>query len=133
MTRIRGAHTAPEKTVRAFLRKNGFHIRLHAASLPGRPDIVVPECRSAIFVNGCFWHGHAGCNRAGLPTTRTAFWRTKIAGNMRRDRRNNTDLRRLGWHVITVWQCQLTPKKLENRFKSLLTRLRALVEPSRVP
>jgi DNA mismatch endonuclease (patch repair protein) len=133
MARIRGAHTAPEKTVRSFLRKNGFRIRLHAASLPGKPDIVVPECRSAIFVNGCFWHGHAGCNRAGLPATRTAFWRTKIAGNMRRDRRNNADLRRLGWHVITVWQCQLTPQKLENRFKSLLTRLRAIVEASRVP
>jgi DNA mismatch endonuclease (patch repair protein) len=131
MSRIRGMHTAPERTVRFFLRKNGFRLRLHAASLPGRPDILVPECRTAIFVNGCFWHGHAGCKRAALPTTRTPFWRSKIAGNIRRDRRNNRALQKLGWHVVTVWQCQLTVTKIGARLRSLITRLRALSEESR--
>jgi len=128
MARVRGTHTTPEKTVRTFLRKSGFRLRLYVASLPGKPDILVPECRAALFVNGCFWHGHLGCKRAVLPATRTAFWRAKIAGNVLRDRRNNITLKRMGWHVITIWQCQLTPKKVQTRFKSLLARLRLLAK-----
>jgi DNA mismatch endonuclease (patch repair protein) len=131
MAAIRSVHTKPEIVLRAFLRRSGFRIHLHVASLPGTPDITVPRYRTAIFVNGCFWHGHRGCKRAALPATRTAFWRAKIAGNLRRDRRNNAALRRLGWHVVTVWQCQLTPQKVEGRFRSLLTRLRELSESSR--
>jgi DNA mismatch endonuclease, patch repair protein len=133
MSCIRGTDTAPERTVRAFLRKSGFHLRSHAAYLPGKPDILVPECRAAVFVNGCFWHGHAGCKRAALPTTRAAFWRSKIAGNVRRDRRNNKALQKMGWHVVTVWQCQLTATKIRGRFKSLLTRLTTLAGTPRHP
>jgi DNA mismatch endonuclease (patch repair protein) len=128
MARIRGAHTTPERTVRAFLRKSGFRLRLYAASLPGKPDILVPACRAAVFVNGCFWHGHSRCKRAALPATRTAFWHAKIAGNIKRDHRNNTALKRMGWHVVTIWQCQLTPKKVQKRFRSLLARLRLLAK-----
>lgn len=130
MASIRGAHTTPEITVRAFLRRKGFRIRLHVASLPGKPDIAVPQCRAAIFVNGCFWHGHRGCKRASLPATRSAFWRKKIASNSFRDFRTNRALRRLGWHVLTVWQCQLTPRKVEQRLKSLLSQLGKFGRPA---
>jgi DNA mismatch endonuclease (patch repair protein) len=126
MASIRGVDTTPEITLRAFLRRSGFRIRLHAPSLPGKPDITVPGCGAAVFVNGCFWHGHRNCKRAALPATRLAFWRKKIASNCRRDRRNKAALQKLGWHVITVWQCQLAPAKVERRLESLLTRLRTL-------
>lgn len=126
MARIRGVDTNPEKTVRAFLRKRGFRLRLHPASLPGKPDVLVPECRTAIFVNGCFWHGHTSCKRAALPKTRATFWRVKIAGNMARDKRNKTALKKLGWHVVTVWQCQLSPKKVESSLSRLLSQLQTL-------
>jgi DNA mismatch endonuclease (patch repair protein) len=125
MARIRGAHTRPEKTVRTFLRKSGFRLRLNAALFPGKPDILIPECRTAVFVNGCFWHGHRGCKRGELPATRTDFWRRKIAGNVRRDRRNKAALKKLGWQVVTIWQCQLTSRKIAGRFRYLLARLRA--------
>jgi DNA mismatch endonuclease, patch repair protein len=123
MARIRGAHTRPEKTVRTFLRKSGLRLQLNAALLPGKPDILIPDRRTAVFVNGCFWHGHGGCKRAALPATRAEFWRTKISGNIRRDRRNKAALKKLGWQVVTIWQCQLTPKKIAARFRSLLARL----------
>lgn len=131
MARIRSANTAPEETVGAFLRKNGFRLRLHTPDLPGKPDILIPDCRTAIFVNGCFWHGHSRCKRAGLPSTRPAFWQTKIAGNVRRDRRTKAALKKLGWYVVTVWQCQLTSKRIARRFKSLLSRIQTFAEASR--
>jgi DNA mismatch endonuclease (patch repair protein) len=130
MARIHGVHTNPEKTVRSFLRKSGFRLRFHLASLPGKPDILVPECRTAIFVNGCFWHGHAGCRRAGLPKTRGSFWRAKIAGNIARDKRNKVALKKLGWHVVTVWQCRLSPRKIEKSLSGLLGRLQTLADAS---
>lgn len=123
MARIRGVHTRPEKTVRTFLRKTGLRLQLNAALLSGKPDILIPDRRTAVFVNGCFWHGHSGCKRAALPATRSEFWRTKIAGNIRRDRRNKAALKKLGWQVVTIWQCQLTPKRIGARFRSLLARL----------
>jgi DNA mismatch endonuclease (patch repair protein) len=128
MANIRSVHTRPEKIVQAFLRRAGFRIHLHRASLPGKPDITVPQPRTAIFVNGCFWHGHGGCKRAGLPATRTAFWKRKISSNVLRDRRNIAALQKLGWHVVTVWQCQLAPSKIDKRFKSLLLRLQTIAQ-----
>ena len=128
MASIRGMHTKPEITVRAFLRRQGFRMRLHPSSLPGKPDIAVPDCHAAIFVNGCFWHGHKGCKRASLPATRSGFWRNKIASNSRRDSRTNATLRRMGWHVITVWQCQLAPAKVERRLRHLSAQLAKLAQ-----
>jgi DNA mismatch endonuclease (patch repair protein) len=126
MASIRSVDTRPEILVRAVLRHSGFRVRLHTASLPGKPDIAIFRYRAAIFVNGCFWHGHEGCKRAGLPATRSTFWRKKIASNAQRDRRNNAALRKLGWHVFTVWQCQLSSAKVERRLATLLARLRML-------
>lgn len=123
MAGIHGAHTLPEKAVRSFLRQRGFRFRLHSSCLPGKPDFVIPDLHVAIFVNGCFWHGHTRCKRGALPTTRVEFWQQKISGNVSRDRRNASALRRLGWRVITVWQCQLTPRKVSGRFARLMTTL----------
>ena len=112
MAAIRGKNTKPELTVRRFLHARGFRFRLHSASLPGRPDIVLPKHRTAVFVNGCFWHQHANCRLASLPASNRRFWREKLIGNRRRDRRKAQALRAAGWKVLTIWQCQLDVKRL---------------------
>src|ERR1700741_1728092 len=103
MSRVRGSNTLPEKQVERFLRRGGVRFRRHDRRLPGTPDIVVPQARVAIFVNGCFWHGHAGCDFARLPSTRKKFWSEKIQTNKKRDRRVRRALQRMGWRVVTVW------------------------------
>ncbi|MDI7267573.1 MAG: very short patch repair endonuclease [Myxococcota bacterium] len=106
MSRVRGQNTQPELIVRSSLHRRGHRFRLHVRELPGCPDIVLPRHRSVVFVHGCFWHGHKGCRLAALPTTRRLFWRTKFSGNARRDTLVVRRLRRLGWRVLIVWQCQ---------------------------
>ena len=111
MARIRGKDTTPERTVRSVLHRLGYRFRLHGPGLPGTPDIIFPSRRKVIFVHGCFWHGHLRCKRASLPKTRTAFWRNKIGGNRARDSRTVERLRRLGWRVLQVWQCQIVDRE----------------------
>jgi len=106
MSRIRGRDTTPELAVRRFLHRSGFRFRLHA-DLPGRPDIVLPRWRTAILVHGCFWHRHAGCRLATTPSTNCEFWTRKFEQNTARDRRTTRALRRAGWKVIVVWQCEI--------------------------
>lgn len=106
MSRVRGKDTAPELSVRAALRKLGIRYRLHAKELPGKPDIVNRKRRWAIFVHGCFWHGHR-CGRGRLPTTNVEFWKAKIAANQERDRSAISKLRERGWITLVVWECQL--------------------------
>ena len=105
MAAVRGENTRPELLVRHLLFGLGYRYRLHAKNLPGRPDIVFRSRRCAVFVNGCFWHGH-DCRRSSIPTSNVEFWRRKIDGNRERDRRVLKELRRAGWRVLTVWQCQ---------------------------
>jgi DNA mismatch endonuclease (patch repair protein) len=124
MAKIRGTNTGPEVLLRSILHRQGFRFRLHVRALPGKPDIVVRKYRAAIFVNGCFWHHHARCKKATLPLTRAAFWRKKILGNAARDRRTRAALRHLGWNVITVWQCQLVPTKIESCIAGVVAHLR---------
>jgi len=112
MAAIRGKNTKPELTVRRFLHALGFRFRLHSTSLPGRPDIVLPKHRTAVFVHGCFWHHHANCRLATTPASNRRFWREKLMGNRRRDRRKAEALRTAGWKVLTIWQCQLDGKRL---------------------
>src|SRR5262245_2580537 len=107
MARIGGRDTAPELQVRRLLHALGFRFRLHAAELPGKPDIILPRHRKLVLIHGCFWHCHRGCPRAALPRTNARFWREKLAGNKARDRRVRTELRKLGWDVLVLWQCQL--------------------------
>lgn len=120
MGRIRQKHSAPELAVQAILRDIGIRYRLHQRSLPGSPDICIPAKTCAIFVHGCFWHRHASCKKASTPKTRIAFWNDKFTQNVRRDARNSTKLRRLGWRVITVWECQCRDYE---RLKARLARL----------
>lgn len=107
MSSIRGKNTKPEILVRKGLHARGFRFRLHNKKLPGSPDIVLPKYGVAIMVNGCFWHGHKGCRYATKPKTNVEFWETKIARNRHRDEVTNAHLEALGWHVITVWECEL--------------------------
>lgn len=106
MRRVRGKHTKPERAVRRVAHALGYRFRLHRRDLPGTPDLVFPRLGRAIFVHGCFWHRHEGCARTTTPKTRAAYWREKFEQNMRRDRRNLAALRRLGWEVLVVWECQ---------------------------
>jgi len=106
MSRIRGKDTAPERQVRSVLHRAGYRFRLHRKDLPGRPDIVLPKYRTVVFVHGCFWHRHPGCRFAYSPKSRIAFWQKKFDANVERDRRNSRELRRLGWKVVTVWECE---------------------------
>ncbi len=93
--------------VRSVLHRAGHRFRLHDRRLPGTPDIVLPRHRLAIFVHGCFWHGHVGCKRATLPASRTEFWREKIARNAARDDEAVWRLQAMGWRSLTLWSCEL--------------------------
>lgn len=107
MGSIRSTNTKPELYVRRVAHAMGYRFRLHRKDLPGRPDLAFPKYRTVIFVHGCFWHRHPRCVFATTPKTRAAFWATKFAANVERDSRNKSDLRRLGWRVIVLWECEL--------------------------
>lgn len=110
MSGIRGKNTRPEIMVRQALHKAGFRFRLHRKDLPGKPDLVLPKYQAAIFVHGCFWHGH-DCRYFKIPKTRTDFWMAKIASNSSRDQRDIEALRKLGWRVMIVWECEIRDRK----------------------
>jgi len=106
MANIRGRDTAPELAVRRIAHRMGLRFRLHRNDLPGRPDLVFPKHRLAVFVHGCFWHRHEGCRHASTPKSRTDFWTEKFAANVERDARQEAALRALGWRVLVIWQCE---------------------------
>lgn len=106
MSRVRAKDTRPEMIVRRLLHSLGFRFRLHRRDLPGRPDIVLPSYRAAVFVHGCFWHGH-DCSLFRLPATRTEFWAAKIAANRRRDGDAVSALHDIGWRSLLIWECAL--------------------------
>ena len=106
MASVLTKNTGPELAVRRIVHRLGYRFRLHRKDLPGSPDLALPGRRKVIFVHGCYWHGH-GCKWGRLPKSRLDYWTSKIANNRARDARNRTDLRRAGWKVHTVWQCEL--------------------------
>lgn len=106
MGRIKGTNTKPELTTRRVLHAMGRRFRLHHPDLPGRPDIVLPRHRIAIFVHGCFWHRHKGCRLATTPKTRADYWEAKFDANIARDRIAETALAAAGWKVVIVWECE---------------------------
>ena len=118
MRKVRSKDTKPELKVRRALHRMGLRFRLHRKDLPGSPDIVFPRHRVALFVNGCFWHGHRDCKRSKLPSTRREFWRNKISANVNRDARNKAALEKLGWRVFVVWECEI---KTDEEVASLAT------------
>ena len=107
MASVRQKGTKPEMTVRRALHRLGYRYRLHCGDLPGRPDLVFSSRRKVLFVNGCFWHWHAGCSRARVPSSNPDFWLAKLQRNRRRDAESIADLRDLGWESLTVWECEL--------------------------
>ena len=107
MSRIKGKDTTPEMLIRRWLWKNGYRYRLHRKDLAGKPDIVLPQYRTAIFVHGCFWHRH-GCRATTTPVSRPNFWNAKFQENVSRDKRNIEDLLNSEWRVMVIWECSLT-------------------------
>lgn len=114
MGRIRGKDTKPEMRVRKLVHSMGYRYRLHRKDLPGNPDLVFPARRKAIFIHGCFWHRHpsARCRLARLPKSRLDFWLPKLEENHRRDKRNLSKLKALGWAAMTIWECQISKNQV---------------------
>ena len=119
MAAIRGKDTKPEMIVRKYLFSRGLRFRVQVRKLPGNPDIALPKYRTVIFVNGCFWHGHEGCKYYVIPKSNTEFWTRKITRNIERDKRVQQELARMGWHCMTIWECELKPKKREQTLLAL--------------
>lgn len=123
MSAIKGKNTKPELLVRKFLFAHGFRYKLNHPHLPGHPDIVLRKYRTCIFVNGCFWHKHEGCKYFVVPKTRTDFWLNKINRNQERDKEVKKQLSKMGWHSITIWECELKPSNKDKTLESLLDTL----------
>ena len=121
MAAIHSKDTKPEMIVRKGLWSKGFRYRLNSPRLPGHPDLVLRKYRTCIFVNGCFWHGHEGCCK--IPNTNREFWVAKIKRNQERDIETQKRLAEMGWHCITIWECELKPSKREQTLKSLVFTL----------
>lgn len=119
MSRIKGKNTKPEILVRKYLFSKGFRFRLNVSSLSGKPDVVLKKYRTIIFINGCFWHGHDGCKYFILPKTRSQWWKDKIQRTQIRDGLNKDILRKSGWNIITIWECQLRKDKREDTLMAL--------------
>jgi DNA mismatch endonuclease, patch repair protein len=117
MSRIKSENTSPEIRVRSVIHRLGYRFSLHRKDLPGKPDIVLPKYDTVIFVHGCFWHRHKGCKFAYSPKSRIDFWKEKFFGNVKRDKNNKIKLKRLGWHVVTIWECETdSDDKIEEVF-----------------
>ena len=129
MQRIRSKDTKPEVLVRKFLFSQGFRYRKNDRRLPGHPDIVLPKYHTVVFVHGCFWHRHPDCSKASTPSNNREFWQLKFDKNVERDFREQQKLEEMGWHVIVVWECELSDKlKRNKRLDSLVKEITA-IEP----
>jgi DNA mismatch endonuclease (patch repair protein) len=122
MARVRSKDTKPEMLVRRMVFGMEYRYRLHSGKLPGRPDLVFPSRKKAIFVHGCYWHRHEGCALARYPKSRTDFWISKLEGNKERDTRKLAQLTHLGWKVLIVWECELRDRA------AMAERLRLFLE-----
>jgi DNA mismatch endonuclease (patch repair protein) len=120
MRSIKSRDTSPERLVRKLLSANGYRYRLHSKHLPGRPDIVFAGRKKAIFIHGCFWHGHPCKRGARMPKTNAIYWRAKIERNRLRDKRNVRLLHKAGWKTKIIWECELKRKTLLNSLQGFL-------------
>lgn len=107
MSKIRGKNTKPELLLRSALFKLGLRYRIHRRDLPGKPDIIFPRLKKALFVHGCFWHFHQDCREGRIPSTNSKFWKEKLEKNILKDKRNIKSLEDMGWQVITIWECDI--------------------------
>lgn len=113
MSLVRSKDTKPEMVVRRLLHRLGYRYRLHVRDLPGSPDLVFPSRKAVIFVSGCYWHRHNCVNGRRLPKTRSEWWENKLEANRKRDQTQQRQLRRHGWRVLIVWECQITPSQID--------------------
>ena len=121
MRAVKSRDTAPEMTVRRLVYSMGYRYRLHRKDLPGKPDLAFKRRRKVIFIHGCFWHGHDCKRGARVPKNNREYWETKITRNRERDRQHDEDLKREGWRVFVVWECQIRePEAVAERIKSFL-------------
>jgi DNA mismatch endonuclease (patch repair protein) len=120
MSRVRSKNTVPELQIRTLVHGMGYRFRIHRRDLPGTPDLVFPSRRKVIFVHGCFWHRHGKCALSRIPKSRVDFWTTKLNANASRDVVNVKTLRKAGWKVLVVWECQIGRFDLEKRITTFL-------------
>ncbi len=132
MSRIRGKDTRPEMVVRRRLHSEGFRYSLHSRRLPGCPDIVLRRYHTVIFINGCFWHGHPGCDNFRMPRSNVEFWQEKIRRNKERDAAEAAALEALGWNVIVVWECELSRRARDLTLRNLVDAVRRNIEPESI-
>lgn len=123
MSMVKGKDTKPEIIVRRFLFSNGIRFRVNDKRLFGIPDIVLPKYKTVIFINGCFWHGHENCKYFIIPKTRSEWWKNKIEGTRKRDKKNYDDLVMNNWEVKIIWECELKSNKKECTLENLLLNL----------
>ncbi len=122
---IRGKGTKPELALRKLVSSLGYRYRLHQTKLPGKPDLVFPGRKKVIFIHGCFWHRHIGCKNARWPKSKLDFWKPKLLGNARRDKRKMAELVEMGWTPLVIWECELRDVEyLTNMIKTFLGRLK---------
>ena len=126
MRQIRSKDTKPEIAIRSLIHEMGYRFRLHAPTLPGKPDLVFRGRKKIVEVRGCFWHRHFGCVDSHVPKSRTEYWGPKLRGNVRRDVQNLKSLKGLGWKVLVIWECEVTQSnatKLQSKLKRFLGRI----------
>jgi len=130
MSRIRGRDTKPELALRKLLHRMGFRYRTHGTTLPGRPDLVFAKYRAVVFVHGCFWHRHFGCDFATTPASNTAFWQKKFSGTVERDSRSVASLMTNRWRVAIVWECAIedAPERAAAKISTWLLGSKATLE-----
>lgn len=123
MSQIRSKDTKPEEKVRKYLFAHGFRYRKNVRKLPGCPDVVLPKYETVIFVQGCFWHMH-DCGRFHWPSSNQEYWEPKIRRNVERDQTNKEQLQALGWKVLTVWECELKKKNIDETMNRVMREIR---------
>jgi len=123
MSKVPSSNTTPEKLVRKWLHGEGFRFRINVENLPGKPDIVLKKYNTIIFVHGCFWHRHKNCKRASMPATNSKYWEDKFQKNIERDKRNKKELKKLGWNVLIIWECEINENKLKKLKKMVLDNI----------
>jgi len=120
MAKVKGKNTLPELTVRKLLFSMGYRYRLHCNDLPGKPDIVLPKYSYVIFVHGCFWHGCPSCRRAQVrPVNNAEYWSRKLDKNIERDKKNKKELKKLGWNVFVIWECEIKKANADKLFRRI--------------
>lgn len=122
MSHIRSENTKPEVIVRSFLHRNGFRFRKNDKRYPGKPDILLPKYKTAIYINGCFWHMH-NCENFVCPKSNTDYWSNKLKNNKNRDKKYYKQMKKSGWNVIIIWECQINERRLEKLIKELKVNL----------